>query len=406
MTGACSRALVALIAFAGTPVVANGQLVRPFAASATGAVDLHNASDARSAAIAALVAKVKGTTPENQQALVEAFQVANRVVRDSQDAVLRYLSAFDLAPDLLASTPGIATSGSYIELSLDTASLDAAVGGFPDSIKQAILVEALEIKDRVKRLTGNVTTVTLYADGAIRGALDGSGGGSTAGTGSIGLSVAYPKGWGISASVGVAGTVDTVRSGYGAVLLVPGAGKGALSNFVVEGNTPSVNLSLKKFKIALPVVGYGYVAASNSLWEVADSSGLKANPATKVVTLDANAASVATGVGARFLALNGRLLSTDVNLALSVGYAWRALEDAAGANTAIRALALNGNPRTIFHGWEWGMELGIGEIRAAVHYYTMGRSSLEPQVTSLTGGVWVIGLSAAANVVSGPLTKP
>lgn len=251
--------------------------------------------------------------------------------------------------------------------------------------------EANAIVRALKGLGG--TIVSLFAEGTIRSAIDGptDGGTSSAGTGSLGLAVDWANDWHLSVSVAVASSVDTVRDEVGAIVLVPAAGRGRLSTFLMEGTTP-VYVRRK-----LQLGSYWYVAGGNSLWEV-DSSGTSLRRSTSVV---------GAGLGFyRKLLPPSRLLNTDISAAVRAGVAARWIQGDAAQDDSFLAQALDGSSDKSYIGLEAGLEFQIGAVLAGVQWYRLGKGSDDTSIPGLTGGRLVIGLSVSGNVVSGPVSTP
>jgi hypothetical protein len=118
-----------------------------------------------------------------------------------------------------------------------------------------------------------------------------------------------------------------------------------------------------------------------------------------------DAAVAGLGFGLYMDILEDRLLNTDVAVSARAGLAGRFVQGNLGNNARARTVALNGNEKTSFGGVELGLALQVGAVGAGVQYYKIGKGSGDVTVPSLTGGQWVIGLSVAGNIVSGPGSK-
>ncbi len=201
----------------------------------------------------------------------------------------------------------------------------------------------------------------------------------------VGLAVSFPSGWQLNTSVAVASTVDSVKDGFGASVLLPGSGKGKLSTFIFEVFAPPMP---KLWHVGV----HGYLSGGNSTW-VTDS------------THSRNAAVMGVGLGVyRDFLCTCRLLDTDVAITMTAGLALRTLQGNVAQSPTVLQAALHGSKDRSFAGAEFGLALTIGSVRAGVQYYQMGKADDDISVASLTGGQLVVGISVAGAIVSGPLS--
>ena len=321
--------------------------------------------------------------------LLKELQEANRLVRDRTEYFLKYLRAYEIDPEIVSVSTSEARAAGYAITAMDESRVRELLKKVGDESQQrSIRSEINEIRARINEALGNRNILAIYADGTIRGALNGTGDSEAAGTGSVGLGVAFANGWRLSSSIGIASSVDTVSSSFGGVVLVPGAGKGRLTSVIVDASTP-------KFKAKGPAIGaFGYISAASSVWRVAD---------TGTVVFEENASVVGVGSGLYWDLLKGRLLN-DVGISLRLGVAGRFLQGDIGQNDRPRIVALNGSPKRSFWGLEAGLGMQVGGILAGVQYYSLGRGESDTRIPSLTGGQIVVGIGIAAPVVSGPMS--
>lgn len=387
------HALVLLLLAAGSPLGA--QTLRPRFGGGTLAPTVRGLGDITLVDIASNVAYAFGAgqkavvKPEDEKALLSLFQDAARLARDSSAALASYLDLYAKAPaavkEAAKNKVPWAVKTTTIVVAVDQALLKSALDAVQDPvIKSSIAVEAESIQRAVNGLRER-TIVALYADGTVRDAVTGSGGkDNTAGTGSIGLAASFASGWQLTTSVAVASTVDSIKSGYGASVLLPGAGKGKLSTFVFEAFSPPI-------KRAWQVGVHGYVSGGNSTW--VDS-----------LARSRTAATLGAGIGVyRDFLCRCRLLDSDVGITLSAGWATRSIQ----GNVAQSDSVLDATVRTrdrFYNGPELGLALTIGSVKAGVQYYHMGKADKDVSIPSLTGGQLVVGISVSGAIVSGPLS--
>ena len=344
----------------------------------------------------------KAADSQNVAAALEGFQGAARFARDSTGMLRKQLDVYANTPaiflDAAKNQVASAIRVLYAATALDDAAMGQILNAIADTkIRAEFKAEADAIKNALRAADKTQTTVSLFADGTIRGSVngDGDGGGSTgtAGTGSIGIAAQWGSGWQLSTSVAVASTIDTVRNGVGSLVLVPAAGRGRISTFIVEAFSPPIGWR------GLNIGFHGYLSGANSLWEVIDSSTATPTPSGK------NAAVIGIGLGLyRDFLCNCRLLNTEVQIGMTAGWAWRRIQGNAAQTDAFLKLANSGSADHGFNGPELGLSLTMGGVRAGVEYYRMSKATGDIDIPSLTGGQLVIGLSVAANIVSGPLT--
>ncbi|MBK6780953.1 MAG: hypothetical protein IPG75_15610 [Gemmatimonadetes bacterium] len=212
--------------------------------------------------------------------------------------------------------------------------------------------------------------MALYADGTVRDAVGGSGGkDNTTGTGSVGLAVSFPSGWQLNTSVAVASTVDSVKDGFGASVLLPGSGKGKLSTFIFEVFAPPMP---KLWHVGV----HGYLSGGNSTW-VTDTAHAR------------NAAVMGVGLGVyRDFLCTCRLLDTDVAITSDGGVAVRTLQGNVAQSPTVLQAALHGSKDRSFAGAEFGLALTIGSVRAGVQYYQMGRRMTTSASRRSPAGSW------------------
>ena len=322
--------------------------------------------------------------------VLAAFREAARFARDSAGVLASELDLYGRARVELeaAAKAGVvrAKMATIAAVALDQKARGALLEKVKDvAIKDQIEAEATAIGQALLGVAGR-PVVALYADGTVRDAVSGSGGkDNTTGTGSVGLAVSFPSGWQLNTSVAVASTVDSVKDGFGASVLLPGSGKGKLSTFIFEVFAPPMP---RLWNVGV----HGYLSGGNSTW-VTDSTHAR------------NAAVMGVGLGLyRDFLCHCRLLDTDVAITMTAGLALRALQGNVAQSPTVLQAALHGSKDRSFAGAEFGLALTIGSVRAGVQYYQMGKADDDISVASLTGGQLVVGISVAGAIVSGPLS--
>lgn len=323
-------------------------------------------------------------------AVLAAFQEAARFARDSAGVLAAELDLYGRAREELdaAAKAGVprAKMATVAAVAIDQKARAAVLAKVEsDTVKGQIEAEASAISRALLGVAGR-PVVALYADGTVREAVGGSGGkDNSTGTGSVGLAVSFPSGWQLNTSVAVASTVDSVKDGFGASVLLPGSGKGKLSTFIFEAYAPPMQ---KLWNIGL----HGYVSGGNSTW-VTDTARVR------------NAAVLGLGLGLyRDFLCGCRLLDTDVAITMTAGLAFRMLQGNAAQSPTVLQAALHGSKDRSYAGAELGLALTIGSVHAGVQYYQMGKADDDISVASLTGGQLVVGISVAGAIVSGPLS--
>ncbi|MBP9201165.1 MAG: hypothetical protein KBF47_14240 [Gemmatimonadales bacterium] len=322
--------------------------------------------------------------------VVSGFQKAARFARDSTGLLANQLDLYGRARPLLEAAAKAGDSRAQMTIiaavALDQKARAALLEKVPDAAAKAqIEAEAAAIQRSLAGIAGR-PVVALYADGTVRDAVGGSGGkDNTTGTGSVGLAVSFPSGWQLNTSVAVASTVDSVKDGFGASVLLPGSGKGKLSTFIFEVFAPPMP---KLWHVGV----HGYLSGGNSTW-VTDTAHAR------------NAAVMGVGLGVyRDFLCTCRLLDTDVAITMTAGVALRTLQGNVAQSPTVLQAALHGSKDRSFAGAEFGLALTIGSVRAGVQYYQMGKADDDISVASLTGGQLVVGISVAGAIVSGPLS--
>jgi hypothetical protein len=252
--------------------------------------------------------------------------------------------------------------------------------------------------------------VLVYIDGSIKGTDKKSNETSTT-NGSLAMSFADVN-WDATISMNVAASQDSITTGFGQSLLVPGNG-GFASGLI------DVRRSLSAFK-APSLYVRGYLSSSSHRWSIKDEAG---TPTTAV----ANA--LGSGVGLSWQLFSGTLkrpvakTSTEtekknadgekdetpktedvlVSARLDFSAMRRALHGPVTERRfdTFRNTLLNGGDN-VFHGFEIGLLLQYGTIRGSLAYYSFPNAS---DVDGLTRGQIAAGFAIAAPILSGHLER-
>jgi len=221
----------------------------------------------------------------------------------------------------------------------------------------------------------------------------------TATSGALGISKLAPT-YTFSTQINVASTTDTVRSGFGASLLTPGAGS-ALSAGLFDWRRPIGRFLRCEGWPAhvrglfrddrLKVRAYGTV--SSSVWSLpAAGTGANEEPAT-----DVNVVPVGFGLGLAYTLEEETLNGKPVSAGLVLGFSRRLIHgDIAGESHALQREAILGTSKESFSGFEAGLELQFGQITGGVTFYSFPRAATVP---GFSRGQVVAGFSLRSNVL-------
>lgn len=229
-----------------------------------------------------------------------------------------------------------------------------------------------ESVDSTKKQSGQVV-FSAFADGNLRDLANGNEGDAAA-AGSFGVrlrNVALRHGYlHLSAKVGLASTVDTLRRNAGLVLLVPSAGKGLRSG-VVEANweMPSGSGATRGL--------YGYFATTAGTW------------GNDSIALPATIAGQGLGYfwGRRAEDTQNK---NAIGVQLQLGLAAREIWGDIGGDDPLRQLLI-GTDRKTFTGVEGGVAITINGVTAALHVY--GFAGPDAGIDGFTGGQIGTGIS-------------
>lgn len=343
--------------------------------------------------------------------VLTAFSEAARFARDHLPELERALTLFGEAPELvqvaLASDDENRAApfrhAVVAAIALTAGDLKRLMTAMDAEDTLAVREDARFIVARLSAPAGRII-MGLFADGTIRQSLDqggsnGSGGGS-AGTGSLGFGVAFPNGWRVSSSLAVASSIDTVATLHGSTVLIPGSGRGALSNVLLDVSSPPF-LRLGRIKLGLR----GYFFGTNSTWRV-DSIEVDQTAGTADTTaISDDIAILGGGLGLQWELLPGRrLLSQQVGLTFNAGVAARWIRGNGQDREALLSGALGGSTATSYYGLEGGLRADFGLIAAqAQYYFIFKRGADDHPIRGLSRGQLVIAFSVQGPVIQGPL---
>lgn len=228
----------------------------------------------------------------------------------------------------------------------------------------------------------------LFGEGAIQSYARGDSSQGSPATGSIGIQLLKPaknERW--TAAVTVASTVDTVDSGFGAVLLTAGAGVGFQSGFLdvqreYDEGWRSGFLTRKL---------HAYATTARVRFAL-DSVGVR------------EAVVVGLGVSRCASIGNGKIAENPFSLTVEAGLAWRALAGNIGGkdNRDLRRELL-GTAGRVFWGPDLGMQITFRDIAASIHYYQLFDASERARVEGLTTGQVIASISIRGTILSGAL---
>lgn len=406
LRGLCA---IAALLLAAAPSAAAGQTLRPLVNSTLAAPRITGlAVDQLTVATLALSEDPADRTTE----LTGSFAAAARFARDSLEQLLAALTTYSKEPALVLAALQGESTGPIVEryrhavaaaIALERKELQKVVDELKDDPASQASVEgdAAYIRSQLSR-TERIT-IALTADGTIRQALekpaeDGAGTGS-AGTGSLGVGVTWPGGWRLTASLGVASSVDTVKNLHGSTVLVPAGGRGSISNVILEASTPP----LTRFgSTELRVKGYFF--GTNVVWAV-DSITATSPTTADTTSIAADFAILGGGLAGELEVLPGRrLLGQPVGVAFNFGVAARWMRGNGQHRTFLIKQALNGTDGLSYTGLEGGVRVNFGIIAAGAQYYWIAqRGAKDRPINGLSRGQLVIGFSVQGSVIQGPL---
>ncbi len=221
-------------------------------------------------------------------------------------------------------------------------------------------------------------TVTIFADGDVRGVLDQPAGGQKAtGTGSLGFSSASTSAV-YTGMIAVASTQDSITGSFGSALLTPATGR-ALKSALLDARFVSPRWYTR---------AHLYVSYASSLWRCDACAPARSASATAI------------GVGGLFSRnlQDGTIGETPFQVTVEAGPALRWLAGDAGADSAFRETALGTRTRT-FVGLECGFQVVFGRATAAAQFYFLKDWTHQHHVAGLTDGQVAIGISIAAEFI-------
>jgi len=255
-------------------------------------------------------------TPEAKRDIPEVFADLVRYLRGDPSAVVNELKSLGDRYYMVVSAAQndnvVAQNTLLAALALDRPSGDKLIDSLrvlDGATADKVASDIAEAQRLLASYTGDQIIASLLAQGAVRNGLSGSNDGATAGTGSIGLSLAK-RDWQLAGLVTVASSIDTLRSGFGSFLLTPASGKGSLSTFLVDLHTPPVPSIWRKGRVSpLWPSLHVYFEGANSIWERATFSQNPTDPAVIDTTRSHKQAAV-LGLGAllNWRIVRGRLL--------------------------------------------------------------------------------------------------
>lgn len=408
LRGLCAIAALLLPA---APSTAAGQTLRPLVNSTLAAPRISGlAVDQLAAATLALSEDPADRTTE----LTGSFAAAARFARDSLEQLLAALSTYAKEPALVLAALQGESTGPIVEryrhavaaaIALERKELQKVMDELKNDPAGQASVEgdAAYIRSQLSR-TERIT-IALTADGTIRQALekpaeDGAGTGS-AGTGSLGVGVTWPRGWRLTASLGVASSVDTVKSLHGSTVLVPAGGRGSISNVLLEASTPPL---LRMGSAELTTRGYFF--GTNVVWAVDSSTVTDSTiPTSDTTSISDDFAVLGVGLAAELEVLpRKRLLGQPVGVAFNFGVAARWIRGNGQHRKYLIKHALNGSKGLSYTGLEGGVRVNFGIIAAGAQYYwIVQRGEKNRPINGLSRGQLVIGFSVQGSVIQGPL---
>lgn len=287
------------------------------------------------------------------------------------------------AIELLGTDEGLVSSApdprfiaaQLARISQDVPSLARAVAEIPSIPgRDSALVCARQLAalaDAFDRERASLSQVSMFAEGNIRGVATGTSQASSA-TGALGIRLESSR-YVWTASVNVASTLDTLRSGFGANILQIGVGSGGavfLTDVRIRaGAISGLHLS---------------VGSSRTVW------GLQPTPLSATV--------LGGGVGFYRDVLHGQIQDNDVGLSFEGGLGVRYLSgDVRDADRSVDTL-LNGDGRRTFKGGYISSQIRFGSIVALAQL-----SWYSGHVRSLSRVQLVAGFSVQAPIFKGRL---
>lgn len=203
--------------------------------------------------------------------------------------------------------------------------------------------------------------------------------------------------------INVAGTFDTVTTGFGATLLAPATGKGLNAGLldIRRRHFFGLGKACKGLKGDLPIkcnIGFhAYGSVASHRWATrTDTEGIP------LATQDVQVWGSGIGFFYNFFdgTVGDSLEKKPVAMVLDVGLAGRHLRGDLFSQDTLRTRLLNGDDRRNFYGLEIGLGIQYEQIKAGLNYYFMNGN-----VNGLSHGQVVAGVSIQANLNSGKLNR-
>lgn len=339
---------------------------------------------------------------ERLNLILEEWREAARYARDNtEDFAKLYIAISNYSKDLglPSSQNNIALqSAIYGVLAMgDKEALNRyyKLKDIPESSEKhkEIAKEIKALKTIVNRIYSPM--VTVFASGNIRGiATNTSPESTTAGTGTLGAFYSSSDNI-FSAQLAVASTQDTIRSGFGTLLLAPGNGK-SFQSAIIEWY-PRIG---KEFEWLHPTNSWLhlYGTFSASLWEIEKDANGNCTSCKSVST-------VGFGLLYHHRLFSGLIADTEVGLSGEVGIAGRWLGGDI-RNMLIddidteKYLSIFPSKKSFYPGLEGGLTLNFGQVAGALQAYYLFKKKNEP-IDGLTGLQISVGLSVRGDIIRG-----
>jgi len=222
--------------------------------------------------------------------------------------------------------------------------------------------------------------VALYADGNVRNLLTNNNSSGSA-NGAIGIIVT--KSWIIwNASINIASNIDTLKAGFGSVVLSPSNGR-LLTSGLLEFNIKDIT---KGYKVGI----HSYATASSSYWTINDNN------------IESTQTATIAGLGCllRKDIIVSKIGDNPISASYEVGPTFRGIFGNISNNKDFLEKALKSRSN-VFWGLEGGLNISFNGINAGLHGFLLYDLKNKNKIDDITSFQMTGGISISSPIISG-----